>query len=200
MPIHSPLRRSLPDSLRGAWRLFTFRRAVPADFAPVPELFALLVLLDLAFLFAFAVAVVGFEGELNHYELPRTLMFVPLVLALGMVTTRVDPQSPLLRLPVALAAVGLLFTVVTSGMYFLAQRQWLPFAETYWEYFDYFALGWSGVVVVITALSLTSGAFSPIPPAKTSDSVLAKLLRGATVGSQAERIPFSLIGVQFETK
>jgi len=159
MPIHSPLRRSLPDSLRGAWRLFTLRRAAPADFAPVPELFALLVILDLALLFAFAVAVVGLEGELNHYELPRTLMFVPLVLALGMVTTRVDPQSPLLRLPVALAAVGLLFTVVTSGMYFLAQRQWLPFAETYWEYFDYFALGWSGVVVVITALSLTSGAF-----------------------------------------
>jgi hypothetical protein len=158
MVANRPLVRALVDALRGAWRLFTLRRPARTDFSPAPELFALLVVLDLALLFAFAIAVVGFAGELNHYELPRTLMFVPMVLALGMAATRVDRASELLRLPVALAAVGLLFTLLTSGMYFLAQRNWLPFAETYWAYFDYFAVGWSAVVVVLAAVSLTAGA------------------------------------------
>jgi hypothetical protein len=152
------LPRALVRSLRGAWRLFTFRRADASAFEPRPELFALLVLLDLAIMFGFAVAVVGLQGELNQYELPRTLMFVPLVLALGTIATHVDRGGALLRLPVALAAVGLLFTVLTSGMYFLAQRNWLPFAETYWAYFDYFALAWSALVVLFAVVTLTSGA------------------------------------------
>jgi hypothetical protein len=157
MRIASPLWRAFLDALRGAWRLFTLRRAAVYDFAPSAELFGLLVLLDLALMFVFAVAVVGFQGEVNLYELPRTLMFVPLVLALGLLARRVDSGSELLRLPVALAAVGLLFTVLTSGMYFLAQHQWLPFAETYWAYFDYLALAWSSAVVVIAVMTLTSG-------------------------------------------
>ena len=158
MRIESPLRRAFLDAVHGAWRLFTLRRASAFDFAPSAELFALLIVLDLAAMFVFALAVVGVQGELNLYELPRTLMFVPLVLALGLLARRVDPASDLMRLPVALAAVGLLFTLLTSGMYFLAQRQWLPFAETYWAYFDYFALAWSAVVVMIAVMTLTAGA------------------------------------------
>jgi hypothetical protein len=158
MRIESPLRRAFLDAVHGAWRLFTLRRASAFDFAPSAELFALLIVLDLAAMFVFALAVVGFQGELNLYELPRTLMFVPLVLALGLLARRIDPTSDLMRLPVALAAVGLLFTLLTSGMYFLAQHQWLPFAETYWAYFDYFALAWSAAVVMIAVMTLTAGA------------------------------------------
>ena len=157
MRFASPLLRAFIESLRGGWRLFTLRRAKPAHFALSPELFALLVIVDLVMLFAVAFAVVGLDGELNQYELPRTLMFVPMVLALGLLARRVDPASALLRLPVALAAVGLLFTAVTSGMYFLAQRNWLPFAEAYWAYFDDVALAWSAIVVVIAVVTLTSG-------------------------------------------
>ena len=158
MRIESPLRRAFLDAVHGAWRLFTLRRASAFDFAPSAELFALLIVLDLAAMFVFALAVVGVQGELNLYELPRTLMFVPLVLALGLLARRIDPTSDLMRLPVALAAVGLLFTLLTSGMYFLAQHQWLPFAETYWAYFDYFALAWSAAVVMIAVMTLTAGA------------------------------------------
>jgi hypothetical protein len=157
MPDDRSFSSALGASLRGAWRLFTFRRAARASFTRSPELFALLVVLDLLLLFAFAVGVVGFQGELNLYELPRALMFVPLVLALGMLAARAEDTGELLLLPVALAAVGLLFTLLTSGMYLLAYRQWLPFAETYWAYFDYVTLAWSAAVVVFAAATLLSG-------------------------------------------
>jgi hypothetical protein len=158
MPIDYPLRSALAASLRGAWRLFTFRRAARASFVTSAELFAMLVLLDLILLFAFAVGVVGFQGEVNLYELPRALMFVPLVLTLGVLASRMEERGDLLLLPVALASVGLLFTVLTSGMYLLAQRQWLPFAESYWAYFDYVTLAWSAMVVVWAAATLLSAA------------------------------------------
>jgi len=158
MGIDPPLSRALAASLRGAWRLFTLRSAAREDFSPSAELFALLVVLDFVLMFVFGLAAVGLEGELNVYELPRALMFVPLVLALGIIARRVDPGGELLRLPVALAAAGLFFTALTSAMYLLAQRQWLPFLETYWVSFDYFALAWSAVVVILAAERLTSGA------------------------------------------
>ena len=157
MEIDRPLLHALGASLRGGWRLFTLRHAPREDFALSPEVFALLVVLDFVVLFAFAVAAVGFEGEVNMAELPRVLMFVPLALALGMMARRLGGEGELLRLPVALAAAGLLFTLMTSAMYLLAQRQWLPFLETYWAFFDYFALAWSAAVVVVAALRLTSG-------------------------------------------
>lgn len=157
MELDRTLPHALGVSLRGAWRLFTLRNAAREDFAPSAELFALLVALDFVLMFVFALAAVGLEGELNVYELPRALMFVPLALALGMIAVRVDKQGELLRLPVALAAAGLIFTVITSAMYLLAQRAWLPFLETYWSFFDYFMIAWSAAVVIAAAMRLTSG-------------------------------------------
>lgn len=157
MRIDRTLAGAVRRSLAGGFRLFTLRTARRADFSPSAELFALLVSVDLVLLFTVAVAAVGLQGELNLYELPRALMFVPLVLALGVITARFDEDRELLRVPVALAAVTLQFTVLTSILYLLAMRQWLPFAETYWAYFDYFTLAWSGVVVVIAVMSLTTG-------------------------------------------
>jgi len=158
MRIDRSLAGALARSLRGGLRLFMLRSAPRSDFAPSAELFALLVALDVVLLFVFAVAAVGLAGDLNIHELPRTLVFVPLVLALGMVGARFDAEGELLRLPVALAAAGLAFTALTSALYLLAQRQWLPFAETYWAYFDYFMLAWSGAVVIVAVMRLTSGA------------------------------------------
>jgi len=175
MQAEEPLGRALARSLRGGWRLFTLRRAPPSDFAPSAELFALLVVIDLVFLFLFAVAAVGFAGDLNPIEIPRALVFVPLALALGMAARRIDPGTETLRLPVALAGAGLLFTVTTSALYLLAQRQWLPFAETYWSVFDYFSMGWSAVVVVVAALSLTSGRLWPRLALGTAGVVLLVL-------------------------
>lgn len=157
MRIDRTLASAVRCALVGGFRLFTLRPARRADFAPSAELFALLVSIDLLLLFAVAVAAVGLQGELNLYELPRALMFVPLVLALGVIAARFDEEGELLRVPVALAAATLLFTLLTSLLYLLAMRQWLPFAEMYWAYFDYFALAWSGLVVVIAVMSLTTG-------------------------------------------
>lgn len=158
MPADRPLRGAAARALLGGWRLFTLRRAERADFEPRPELFAFLFVLDLVALFVFAVAAVGLKGEVNLYELPRAFMFVPLALAVGLLAARLershagaDRDGEILRLPVALAAAGLLFTVVTSGMYLLAQRQWLPFTEAYWWYFDQLSLGWSALVVLNAA-------------------------------------------------
>lgn len=162
-------------SLLGGLRLFTLRPARREDFPPSPELFALLVAVDLILLFAVAVAVVGLHGELNLYEFPRALMFVPLVLALGVITARLDAEGELLRVPVALAAVTLLFTIFTSALYLLAMRQWLPFAETYWAYFDYFTLAWSGIVVIIAVMSLTAGRLWPRAAAAGAGLVLLVL-------------------------
>lgn len=145
-------------ALRGGFRLFTLRRGDRADFAPAPELFALLVALDIVLLFAFAVAAIGPEGDINGSEFPRALMFVPLVLVLGMIASRLDRESELLTLPVALASAGLYFTLLSSGLYLLAQLQLLPFTETYWAFFDYVAVSWSAVVVVLSVTTLISGA------------------------------------------
>jgi hypothetical protein len=158
MEIDRPLIHALGASLRGGWKLFTLRNARREEFAASAELFALLVLLDFILLFVFAVAAVGLEGDFNVHEVPRALLFVPLALALGMAARRIDDDGELMRLPVALAAAGLLFTVLTSALYLLAQRQLLPFLETYWSFFDYFALAWSAAVVVAAAVRLTSGA------------------------------------------
>lgn len=158
MAVERPLVSALARALRGGGRLFTLRRAESSDFAPSPELFALLVALDIVLLFAFAVAAVGLEGDLNAYELPRALLFVPLVLALGMTASRFDRGAALLTLPVALASAGLYFTVLSSALYLLAQKGWLPFAETYWSYFDYLSIAWSVVVVVFAVMILVGGA------------------------------------------
>lgn len=159
MEIDRPLLKALGASLRGGWKLFTLRHAPREDFALSAELFVLLVALDFVLLFVFAVAAVGLEGDVNIAEIPRALLFVPLALGLGLMAGRLDSEGELLRLPVALAAAGLFFTVMSSAMYLMAQRQWLPFLETYWAFFDYFALAWSAAVVVAAAVRLTSGAF-----------------------------------------
>ena len=158
MSADPPLLRALGRALRGGWRLFTLRRAAAADFLPSPQVFAALVVVDVLLLFAFAFAVVGLQGEINTYELPRALMIVPLALALGMLAQQVDGRIELLRLPVALASVGIWFTASTSVLYLLAQHQWLPFVEAYWTWFDDIWVAWSAAVVVLAGFTLTSGA------------------------------------------
>ena len=153
-----PIVNALARALCGGWKLVTLRRVPREDFQPTAELFTALVVVDLLLLFLFAFAVVGVQGEINLYEVPRALMFVPLVLVLGMLARRFDRDGELLRLPVALAAVSIVFTLATSTLYLLAYAQWLPFLETYWLYFDYFWIAWAAIVVVLAAVTLISGA------------------------------------------
>jgi hypothetical protein len=143
---------ALRRALRGGWKIITLRRASSSDFAASPELFAGLIILDLALTFVFSVIAFGVRGQLNPYELPRALMYVPLVLTVGVLARRVDARSELMLLPVAFAAASVLMTIITSVLYVLAQHQLIPFAETYWYVFDYVVLGWSAAIIFLAVM------------------------------------------------
>ncbi len=149
--------RDFARAIRGGARLVVFRHASPADFEPSAVLFAALVAIDIALMFVFCLIAFGVRGELNVYELPRALMFVPMVLAAGMVAQRVSPGADVLLLPVAFAAASIVMTTVTSVLYILAQYQWVPFVETYWSIFDDVILGWLVLIVVLAVWRLVPG-------------------------------------------
>jgi hypothetical protein len=153
------LPRALARALRGGVALVIFRRVSRDDFAPDPEVFATLVVIDLLLMFAFAIAAFGVRGELNVYELSRALMYVPMVLLLGVFARRLDRTSEVLLLPVALGAASVIMNVITSALYILAQHQILPFVETYWSTIDIVVLAWSALIVMAAAFRLLdSGA------------------------------------------
>jgi hypothetical protein len=139
---------SVGRALKGGWKLVTLRRASRDDFPRSAELFALLVLLDLALMFAFAIVTFGMRGELNLFEALRALTFVPVVLATGLLAYRVDRESSLLLLPIALASASVIMTTISWTLYLLAQYRWLPWVEAYWFGFDYFALAWSAAIII----------------------------------------------------
>ena len=145
---------SVRRALNGGWKLVTLRRVSRDDFPLSAEVFALLVLLDLALMLVFAVATFGIRGELNLFEGMRALMFVPVVLAAGLLAYRVDRESNLLLLPIALASATVIMTTISWTLYLLAQHQWLPWVEAYWFGFDYFALAWSAAIIIAAVVRL----------------------------------------------
>jgi hypothetical protein len=151
------LARAVAGAIRGGSRLVTFRHASPADFERSAVLFATLVAIDICLMFVFCVIAFGVRGQLNLYEIPRALMFVPMVLAAGMVAQRASPGTDLLLLPVAFAGASIVMTIITSVIYILAQYQWVPFVETYWNVFDDVILGWLVAIVVLAVWRLVPG-------------------------------------------
>ena len=145
-------------ALRGGGRLLAMRRVSPAEFAPIPEVFACLVTLDVLLMFVFAMAAFGVHGEVNVYELARALIYVPMVLLVGMLARRLDPGIELLRLPVAIAAASVIMNAITWTLYLLAQYQVLPYVETFWFAIDYVVLGWSVVIVMFAAWRMLGGS------------------------------------------
>ena len=150
-------RRALVEALKGGLRLITLRPVSADVFRATPELFALLVALDVSLMFAFAVAAFGLKGEVNLQEIPRALMFVPMVLAVGLVASRMLRGTELLLLPVAFAAASVWMTVITSALYVLAQHGLLPFTESYWFLIDDVVLVWAAFIVVFAAFRLLPG-------------------------------------------
>jgi hypothetical protein len=154
MPEAGGLVSMMREALRGGVRLALLRRAPPERFAPSAELFALLIALELAIVFAFAFVVVGRNGELNLYELPRSLMFVPLVLLAGLVATRADDRRDLLVLPVALTSASIVVSTLVSALYALGHHRALPILAEYWQVIDYGALAWWAAIVATGVLSV----------------------------------------------
>jgi hypothetical protein len=77
------------------------------------------------------------------------------VLLVGLLARRYDTRRELLVLPTALAAATLPFTVLSSGLYLLAQHGWMPALEFYWSYFDDLVIGWSVIVILAAAWRLS---------------------------------------------
>ena len=161
MSLNNPFWRDIARALRGGSKLVVLCPVAKSEFAPTAALFAALVVLDLILVFAFSLVAFGLDGRINPYELPRELMFVPLALAAGMVARRVDPDTDLLLLPVALAAANLVMTAISWILYLLAQRQFLPFAETYWSWFDEISLVWSALIVFLAGIRLVGRRILP---------------------------------------
>ena len=151
---------TLARALRAGVKLVALRPTARADVPPSPELFAALIMLDLALMLGFNVAAFGINGSFNAYEIPRSLLFVPLVLALGLFVQRIERSTHLLVLPVAYAAASVIMTVITSALYILAQHQLIPFVERYWTTFDYVVLAWSAAIVLVAAWRLLSGSLA----------------------------------------
>ena len=149
---------ALVRALRAGWRLVTLRRTAPEDFAATAELFAVLIVLDMVLMFLLAVAAIGLKGEVNLYEFPRALMFVPMVLAAGLVARRLVPGTELLLLPVAFAAASVWMTIITALLYVVAQHGYMPWVETYWMIVDDAVLVWAALVVTNAALRLLPAA------------------------------------------
>jgi hypothetical protein len=147
-------------ALRGGWRLATLRRARPGAFLPSAELFAVLIALELAIVFAFALVVVGPEGRLNVYELPRALMFVPLVLLLGLFARHVSEEHELLTLPVALVAASVVVSTFISAVYVLAHYHVVPLFAEYWHVIDDASLAWWAAIIALATMSVVGARAS----------------------------------------
>jgi hypothetical protein len=151
--VSSPL-QVLARTLRGGVRLVALRPVSREEFPPIPELFAVLVAIDVLLMFVFSMAAFGVRGEVSIYELSRALVYVPLVLLVGILVRRLAPSGELLALPVALAAASVVMNVITSALYILAQHQLVPFIETYWFVVDEVILAWSAAIVMNAAWRL----------------------------------------------
>lgn len=152
------LRAALARALRTGVRLVGLRPVSRSDLALSAELFASLVVIDIALMLLFSVVAFGVDGNFNPYEIPRTLMFVPLVLAAGLLAHRLDRGSDVLLLPVAFAAASVIMTTITSVLYILAQHQLVPFVESYWYAFDHVVAAWAAVIVLVAAWRLIGGS------------------------------------------
>jgi hypothetical protein len=170
----APFWSAYTTALLAGWRLFGLKRVARHDLGASPEVFAALVVTDVLLAFGFSFSLVGVRGEINVYELQRLLMFVPAALLVGMLARRYQADRELLVLPTAFAAVTVPFTIVSSGLYLLAQHGWMPFLETYWAYFDYCAIAWA--VIVILAIVWRLGADTRAAKASIATVAVALLV------------------------
>lgn len=140
------------DNLRAGVRLAFFRQVRQADFVATAEAFITLVALTLLLLLALGIGYAGIKGRLNYYELPRALLFVPLMLLFGVVAARAAAdRALLLALPVALAAASLVVTLVSGVLVWLMMQKVFVVSAKHWQWLFYFQVAWwAGVVIVAT--------------------------------------------------
>ncbi len=147
------------ENLRAGARLAFFRRVEQTDFVATAEAFLALVVLTLLLMLALGIGYVGVNGQLNVYELPNALLFVPLVLLFGVIAARAAENRALqLVMPVALVAASLVATLVCGVAAWLLSQKAVPVAPKYWQWIFHLQIAWWTAMVVVA-----SWRFSPPP-------------------------------------
>ena len=161
MPPPAPrctLLTDLMNNLRAGARL-AFLRPVNAEiFTPVSESFALIGGIHLLLLFMLGVASIGFlNGEFNTYELPRALLFVPGTLLFALLAARLGGRASLLQIAIAIAASGLVLSLLfgAAGVLFLRLPPKLV-GSNWWSYLFYGAVVWWTLVIAMSVARLVN--------------------------------------------
>ncbi len=151
------------QNLRAGARLAFLRRVRPAEFVVSAEAFITLVVLSLLLALAFGMVHVGLHGRLNIFELPRALLFVPLVLLFGVAVARATAdRTVLLALPVALAAASLVAALVYGLFTLVLAQKIIAVTAKHWLWLFYVQIAWWAAIVVFA-----SWRFSPAPDGHT---------------------------------
>jgi hypothetical protein len=120
----SALADAVGRNLYAGLRLSLLRGVQREEFTASADAFAALIVLNLAVLFILGFLSVGGEGQFNLDELPRTLMFVSLTLAFGLLVERTGgTPGTMLLLSVALVAAGTVLTIAFGLLGLLLQHQ-----------------------------------------------------------------------------
>lgn len=143
------------ENLRAGTRLAFFRRVQPHDFVATPEAFITLVVLTLLLLLALGITAIGINGQFNYHELPRALLFVPLLLLFGVVAARAaEDRTLLLALPVALAAASLVAYLVCGIVALLMIQKVIVAGAKHWQWLFYFQVAWWAAIIMVASWRL----------------------------------------------
>jgi hypothetical protein len=142
-------------NFRAGIALSTLRRVERHELVATAEGFAALIVLGVAVSLLLGVAAIGVDGQLNYYELPRALMGVPLMLALGVFVARMngDPKAVLV-LAVALTAAGIVIGIAMGAAGLLGRHKILEVPEQDWRYIRYLTYAWWAVVIAVAVWRL----------------------------------------------
>ena len=142
-------------NFRAGIRLSVLQRVGRGDLVATAEGFLAQIALAVAVSFLIGVATVGIHGQLNYYELPRALLFVPLTLLFGLVIARLngDPEA-LMFVAVAVTAAGTVLTIAIGALGLLAQHRILELSAQQWTYLHYLNSAWWIVVIMGAVLRL----------------------------------------------
>lgn len=165
--------QSVLHNLRAGTRLAFLRPVDPESFQPSPEAFALIAVLNVLLLFVLGLASVGFNGQLNVFEFPRALLFVPATLLFGLLALRVSGRKdPILTVALPLIAAGLVLSLILGAMALLMPH--LPrrlVGGNWWPTLYYGAVLWWSLVIAVAVRRLADAG-----PGRNLASLLAGLV------------------------
>ena len=129
-PGKSPAKAWLENLAQGM-RLAFFRRPAAFQFHVSANHFIAIAASSLAVSFICAFAPIGVDGFFNLQALPSEVFWVPLAVFAGYLVSRtMKDQVSVLLVPVAVAAIGIPFTIVSSATWYAVDHRWLSAPPT----------------------------------------------------------------------